>query len=552
MKKVKVVFRKGISLLLISALCFNSFAAVVSDNDGSVFISKAEFDSLKNNFQSQIDQYNTSIDVKIDAAIASYLSGIKIETEQSINTVLKNWEDVTMRNYELQNQYGYPQVDFLYSWYGAGHSSGSWNYYPSAYGLAASGAGTGATSKLKYVLLKDGEESDYNDITKNQFYWGGYITDYDEKISMSKLCYNENKDVANASSDIALSIYDIVKLNDVNNQYYTDSDLGGFWSSIWKPTIRWTGKSSSGADSGANVDPNNAGGFFNWSSTFHNDKVSNKYELTWCAIDENIINPNFNNCFYKFSDNTKNSKNVYDSITLGKAGTWLKANNCGTGRDIPDSALGTRTSTGTAATDRGTSFEWIFIESHYNPTDLNASIYDWARGSTSGGKYAIPTIGGLGPISSDNIYLQKDDLIYTFKNSEYKKNITTMNDGFPLLYAKKNSKLSWECVFSDIQGSTAVTTNGEVKVILSYGEFGDESASSGGYVQKDGTKKATEYAFTTENKKVKITWTMQEDGWIYAKWFPAALTSSSAASAVNWSVTLDNTKSNKIIYTDQV
>ena len=59
-------------------MSIESFGAVVGDNDGSAFITKAEFDSLKNNFQSQIDQYNTSIDSKIDGAIASYLKGINI------------------------------------------------------------------------------------------------------------------------------------------------------------------------------------------------------------------------------------------------------------------------------------------------------------------------------------------------------------------------------------------------------------------------------------------------------------------------------------------
>ena len=549
--KIFKLLKKLSVLTLVLILCVENYAATVSDNDGSAFITKAEFDSLKNNFQSKLDKYNTSIDVKIDSAIASYLSGVKIESEQTISTVLRNWDNVTIRNYELKNQYGYPKVDFLYSWYGSGHNASSWNLYPSSYGLAASGNGTGQYSKLKYVLLKEGKESDYRDITKNKFYWGGYINDYDEKISMSKLGYSNNNDVASAFSEIALAVYDIVKLNAVGNNYYTNADLGNFWNSIWKPTIKWTGKAQAGTPSGKDIDPEFAGGFFNWSSTFHTDEVSNKYELTWQSIDENIINPNFNNCFYTFSDNNKSSKNVYDSITLGKAGTWLKANNCGTGRIIPDSAAGTRTSTGTTADDRGSSYEWIFLESHYNPTDLNASIYDWARGATSGGQYAIPTLGGLGPISSADIYLQKDDLSYTFKNKDYKKDITTMNNGFPLVYATKDSKLKWECQFSDIQGSSDVTTNGEVKVILSYGEFDDGSSSPGGYVQKDGKKGNTEYAFTTTGKKVKITWTMQEDGWIYAKWFPAALTSASAATATNWSVTLDNANSNKIVYVDE-
>lgn len=65
------------SFVLIVLVSSMHFSAVVSDNDGSAFISKAEFDSLKNDFQNQIDQYNTSIDNKIDVAIASYLAGIK-------------------------------------------------------------------------------------------------------------------------------------------------------------------------------------------------------------------------------------------------------------------------------------------------------------------------------------------------------------------------------------------------------------------------------------------------------------------------------------------
>ena len=62
------------------------FAAVVSDNDGSAFITKAEFDSLKNNFQFQIDSYNSNIDNKIDNAIASYLAGISVNKTSIIRT----------------------------------------------------------------------------------------------------------------------------------------------------------------------------------------------------------------------------------------------------------------------------------------------------------------------------------------------------------------------------------------------------------------------------------------------------------------------------------
>ena len=76
-KKVGIIKRVS-CISLVFLLSINSFAAIVSDNDGSAFITKAEFDALKNDFQSQIDTYNQSIDAKIDGAIASYLSGISL------------------------------------------------------------------------------------------------------------------------------------------------------------------------------------------------------------------------------------------------------------------------------------------------------------------------------------------------------------------------------------------------------------------------------------------------------------------------------------------
>ena len=88
-KKIGIIF-------LIIVFSNNVFGAVVSDNDGSAFITKAEFDSLKNNFQSQIDQYNTSIDSKIDGAIASYLAGISVDT---IKTYKMNIDEI---KYPLQ------------------------------------------------------------------------------------------------------------------------------------------------------------------------------------------------------------------------------------------------------------------------------------------------------------------------------------------------------------------------------------------------------------------------------------------------------------------
>ena len=78
MKKMFKLSRRIIHVLVGIIFSINTFGAIVSDNDGSAFITKAEYDSLRNDFQAQIDSYNKSIDSKIDEAISAYLVGVKI------------------------------------------------------------------------------------------------------------------------------------------------------------------------------------------------------------------------------------------------------------------------------------------------------------------------------------------------------------------------------------------------------------------------------------------------------------------------------------------
>ena len=78
MKKSTRIVKRLLALFLVVLMSINTFTAVVGDNDGAAFITKAEFDSLKNDFQSQLDRYNSSIDNKIDGAIASYLASLNV------------------------------------------------------------------------------------------------------------------------------------------------------------------------------------------------------------------------------------------------------------------------------------------------------------------------------------------------------------------------------------------------------------------------------------------------------------------------------------------
>ena len=94
MKKRLRLIKRLVALLIVLTFSIESFAAVVGDNDGAAFITKAEFDSLKSTFQAQIDRYNSSIDNKIDGAIASFLAGVKMETNKIINCPVSNFKEI--------------------------------------------------------------------------------------------------------------------------------------------------------------------------------------------------------------------------------------------------------------------------------------------------------------------------------------------------------------------------------------------------------------------------------------------------------------------------
>ncbi len=77
-KKLVKTAKRALGLVFAFLLSIESFAAIVTDNDGSAFVTKAEFEELKENFANELEGYNQSIDNKLDGAIASYIAGINV------------------------------------------------------------------------------------------------------------------------------------------------------------------------------------------------------------------------------------------------------------------------------------------------------------------------------------------------------------------------------------------------------------------------------------------------------------------------------------------
>lgn len=95
MNKSTRKIKSAIATFLVVLISIESFGAIVSDNDGSAFITKVEFDSLKNTFQSQLDDYNTKIDAKLDEAISSYLAGVAVKAKRDLVSIINNINDKT-------------------------------------------------------------------------------------------------------------------------------------------------------------------------------------------------------------------------------------------------------------------------------------------------------------------------------------------------------------------------------------------------------------------------------------------------------------------------
>ena len=88
-KLKNIKFLIALSIFIILQIIY-IYASIVSDNDGSAFITKAEFETMKKDFDDQILNYKNSIDTKIDGAIAAYLSGIKVSMTKTINSSIYN------------------------------------------------------------------------------------------------------------------------------------------------------------------------------------------------------------------------------------------------------------------------------------------------------------------------------------------------------------------------------------------------------------------------------------------------------------------------------
>lgn len=514
--------KRMVALFLVLLLSINSFAAVVSDNDGSAFITKAEFDSLKNDFQSQIDQYNTSIDAKIDGAIASYLAGINISKTETKNLLTYNWGSYTIKNGSLANEYKMPDLDLQISLmltHEDNQGSTTTGYKKVLWGLGFLKYSPSKSRTNRRVIVEGLTLSGTSTISGTPI-WRGLAANYVELFSAAQIrksdqglnpAYMQDSQTGNANK---IWVCQALQLHGVGE--ITSSNV----QNVWTPTFGWAYKSNGGTTTSPDTmtawNPSYEVASFTTRASYMNDNANK----TW-------LYEHFGTWLYNTSWTvTAYAQDSYINTTT--ADTYKSDNHLSSSTSNGSwSGNEWHATNGYAAFKKNQSFGWR--------DNKNDSL----SGSTN--KSTIPHIG-IVPTSyiSQDIYQYGDDKIIDGDGTAVPK--ITLEQGMPLMKVKEDETIEWEPVFSS---STVPGTTGNVEcvVVLSYKPFTNGSMTYyepgtqdlNDYVKIDGFERGI-FPITTDGK-LKIKFESEHNGYIYAKWFPNV--SDSDISSKAWEATLD-------------
>lgn len=480
--------KRIVTFVFVILFCCESFSAVVSDNDGSAFITKAEFDSLKNEFQSQLDSYNSSIDNKLDNAIASYLAGVNISKETNYDTLVAPYRQVTLSNYVLTRT---PRIQNMI-WnecFGIRlRETADW-YVANGWNLTNVKQTRNANNDRRLIV----DAGDVSTTQPTYVKWIGVSRNFDYTVNIIR-SYYDSRDVVNQSST------------------WTGGNTVGF---VIQKMCRW----NTGLYTKSNFMDNFA------SPTVHN-------------VQNSAGNPNS----WTFAARTFRTKSYAANVDCVSVNGYKYDSDfwCTSGY-----------LTGIKVTDPDWIYS-VTQDENNTLANYNLSIkaaFMYCEGQSSGNKFDVKSMGTKGwahpgaynNSDSTSSAFQICDLVNTYATDrilspiqipEVKSNIT-IDDGVPLFKAKKGNKYKWTAKLTNALKDKYDPYDGEFFVVFSYGPFKDHGPdpSDTTKIKVNGTE---DYYVVTNNKQVKVEFEMPEDGYIFVKWEPAYPTPVS-----NWSADLD-------------
>ena len=502
-------------------LNIESFSAVVSDNDGSAFITKAEFDSLKNIFQSQLDSYNENIDTKIDNAIASYLIGIKIQKQKQLIFLDPDWKDIYEINGQgIANKYDAPYKNFILN---IGYTNYQNTWTSTAHYNAKLVDTIKNTQTRALVEAFEQETYSYDNVYP---VWQGLNTEFIEEMSCTTMGTKYNTTSSTEyyfpGAGVNLLRFNLVRYTRYNDGYKESN------GSRWTATIdRW----------------------INSGSTAYSGEMST---LEWKYVNNNfIVAPNDK---YKY-------KHImcFDSmVPIGVTDKdWLKV--WYVGDDDQDSA--------------GNYKYWYqdnwTIEGLYGyceNTDAGATanigrnlaanlLWPAAKGSTTSTDRR-PHVGLLPSLLDHTKLVQIDGtrIVEDEGTNYYGPYYETLGVGYAAFFVKKDTKFSWDltindCLLNPCSASPTAYTDGKYRIYLSIGGFGSGTSPAYGATKLTHTEEGVEYDYwETTNNSVSIkNVEIPESGILYIKWRP----SDSSVTTTNWISRFNQDDNANAYYTEE-
>ena len=454
MKRGTRIVKRLLALFLVVLMSINTLAAVVGDNDGAAFITKAEFDSIKNDFQSQLDRYNSSIDNKIDGAIASYLAGIRIGTR-----------DVSIP-YFIENADGETTISFREG------SSFPFQKESPAYEINFIGASRRAKSDiLRVSMLTIVKENEGNNNGRkvlvesafDKYRWLGYMINGYEYITGTWSIV----DVQDYTAAETLQFYIFSPLfNGTENTVYNSQQLSALGTFVTSNVQNW----------GDNI----------WDPVFRAKYTKGTFQCTQRGTLSSTKDAIFSDAIYNdgvFLNNEQERYMCDSRWSVTNNDGWISSNASflyriwnaegGSNKDAyVEPSVGTK---GSVASDLLTNHYFICVA----PIDFGSNDYStqW----------------------KDILY--NDSRTYTYKKdgaSTTLKNYS-MTAGLPLKDVEDGDSVEWTYEFT--------TADINRKVYLKYGVFNDENISADGVMVFDAPNKIGEIKFTsTKTDMVFIKW----------------------------------------------
>lgn len=554
------IIKKIICILLFFIFSISSFAAIVADNDGNTFVTKDEFDGLKISFESQIKNYNDSIDNKIDGAIANYLAGISFVSQVTTNIIFNDWEDVTCMNGVINPEFELPNFTANVSYwlpfdYIAAGKTSSLSYGFNLKFLAGNWKGTKVnswdkTKTIKRALVTENSES-ATDQSANMV-WDGIAKRYEETYTFTRTYFENAIDPGYGDR---LDIY-VVSLKLVNisnllmNGYYPN--YLNETKAVVNPTIEWYYGSGSPTTKYSTFSFDNDASktrtpiYINTSNVTLGEDASGKTKelehivqwnknTEWC-----VSNPTFLKTFRKNSNNTKKASELLTSCSVSGRMDMLGAL---VTAGLPTGYNYTTKQFDLTETPAGTTYkEFLCMQ---EGTQIATSTSD---------NQIIPSIGMLQNNQAASKIKQHNKILkYSFDNYKFDIGKPTLEQGYQLLAATKFSKIKWLPVFNnkyfwDSSASTPAYKTDNTKpinVMFSLGPFTDKNTPSTLIKVTQNGSAEKDYATIIGASTDEIEFKMPEDGIVYVKWWPAIDDSSLNK---DWRVTLDNVASKEYMY----